>query len=451
MNCCVAMFVEGGADLADGLMQVFEQHRRVFGKRDLYVFVPEGHPLQAPVQELWPRVFLRRIPAVCCQSPSYADAFRLTTDFYDMFRGYDYVLVSSVHTWPLYDALDWWASRGCDYIAAPWMDLAGGGSEWTRNLDLPRGGRGGASLRHVANCREYVRRLQTCEFDFGRTFMWDDVVLSGGLPNNVRQVMPELRYFARSEQARFAWDKPHLRGENLYGSCVDTLMDITRGHLPMLLYQPSEGVVDRLCRPEREPEDIFLLSSAVRPQYDYRSLVDGVAPDRGRRLLVCFNDCAPVLRNDSGFALLQEQGHVLTFHNDTVAEPFGPSNFGEVPFRFAQRGFEGRHDSRTLSWRPIVSQQLPVVTYDGEVEDTESTESLRTIGSEVPGTASPTSGYMAYTILRRKYPRARIHLVNFFGNTRGFQVCVRHDPTWEQSVYRRDPLADFLDASTKMS
>ena len=449
MNCCVAMFVEGGADLADGFMQVLEQHRRVFGKRDLYVFAPEGHPLLALVQELWPRVFLRRIPAVCCQSPQHVDAFRLTTDFYDTFRGYDYVLVSSVHTWPLYDALDWWMSRGCDYIAAPWMDLAGGGSEWTRNLDLPRGGRGGASLRHVANCREYVRRLQTCDFDFGRTFMWDDVVLSGGLPNDVRQVMPELRYFARSEQARFAWDKPRLRGEDLCGSCVDTLMDITRGHLPMLLYQPSAGVAGRLCLPEREPGDIFLLSSATRPEDDYGALVDGVAPDRDGRLLVCFNDCAPVLRNDSGFRLLQKQGRVLTFHNDTVEEPFGPSNFGEVPFRLAQRGFGGRHDSRTLSWRPIVSQQRPVVTYDGEVVDEESTESLRSIGSEVPGDASPTSGYMAYTILRRRHPAARIHLVNFFGNTRGFRVCARHDPAWEQSVYRRDPLVDFLDASTK--
>lgn len=443
MKCAVAVFIEGSDELGDGLVQVFEQHRRVFRGRDIHVFAPPGHPTTARLRHIDGLVF-HPLPAVCCTNIAYGDSFKMTEDFYECFRGYDYVLLSSVHTWPLYDALDWWMEQGFDYVAAPWMDLAGGGSEWVRNLDEPRGGRGGASLRHMANCREYVRRLATCGFDFGRTFMWDDLVLSGGLPNDVRQLLPKLRLYPRAEQARFAWDKPHMRSENLHGSCVDTLLDITRGHLPMLLYSPSKAVVDWLCVPEDPPEHVFLFSSATKPEYDYKPAVERIEPDPAKRLLVYFNDCESLFGNLSSLALVRTQRRILTFHNDTVAEPFGPSNFGEVAYKAQRAELPCRVDQRTLSWRPILSRQTPVSTYDGEIVDGETTEALRSIGSEVPGEYAPTSGYMAYAVLRRRYPSAKIHFVNFFGNTRGFQVCVRHDVSWEQAAYRRDPLTDFV-------
>lgn len=443
MTCCFCFFAEG-LPVPDRALAAAREYRRVFPRRPFFLLAPEGFEgLSAYMDALGP-VHVRRIPAVAAASVRDRGMLRLTPDFYDFFADYDYVVVASLRsTWPMYDALNWWMEQGYDYVAAPWLGLGGSSSPWVRGLDLPRGGRDAMSLRRVGAMREFARRVRTCGFDVeAHAGMYEDTVLSGGLPDDYVRDLPEVRYCPRAEQARFAWDRPSY--EPTDAQCdVRTLKAVTRGRLPMFLFDPSDDVRRDLCGPYREPERVFVFSSAVKPEYDYRGLVDSVEPDPSKRLLVFLNACQAFRGNESGLALVRSQDRIVTMHNDTVVPPFGPSCFGEIPLFLEKAGYRGRHESLTLRWRPWSSKTRAVATFDGEMPDEDASRVLRSITTEVVSGA-PTAGYQAYRILRDRHPDAEICLVNFFGNSNGFSVCRRHDPTWERAVYERDPKVRML-------
>jgi len=435
MNCCICFPIE--SRLTDQMRETARQYRRVFPTRPFFLLAPDAHPLIREYEELLAPIHVRRLPSTSFTNPLALARVRMTPEFYGLFAGYDYVLVTSLLTWPLYDALDWWMARGYGYTAAPWLSLGGSGSTWIRGLDRPVGGRECASLRHVGSMREYARRLQICGFDLVKHPIFEDIVLSGGLPEDKVRDLPPIAYCPRAEQARFAWDRPSCEPGD--ADCdVRTLMAITRGRMPMLMFNPQETAYRRFCVPDEDPETVFMFSSAVKATYDYEAAVDCVEPDPSKRLLVFMNFCNAFRNNDSGLRLVKSQRRILTFHNDTVTPPFGPAGFGEIPLFLEKAGYAGRHDARTLRWRSWNGKTQSVVTYDGEIPDEGMTATLRSVGPEVVK-GSPTCGYQAYRILRAKYPKARIVLVNFFGNTNGFTVCSRHDPGWEQAVYAKDP------------
>ena len=116
------------------------------------------------------------------------------------------------------------------------------------------------------------------------------------------------------------------------------------------------------------------------------------------------------------------------------------SSVPKCPWRFAR---ERTSSATSAIWRTS-SAVSPVVTYDGEIVDPVGTEVLRGVKSGDPGGAAPTAGYMGYRILRRMYPKTKIVLVNFFGNSHGFKVCERHNTDWEQEEYRKDPLVESM-------
>lgn len=441
MNCCICLALENG--LTEREAETARQYRRVFPTRPIVLLAPDSHPMVAKYEELLAPVHVRRLPVVSFTSSLELSRAMLAPEFYDLFDGYDYVLFTSLRTWPLYDALDWWTDRGYDYVAAPWLSLGGAGSTWVRNLDMPRGGCGSASLRRVKAVREFVRCARIGGFDFDKYQIHEDVVLSGGIPARKTVDLPALNLCPRAEQARFAWNRPSASPGD--ADCdLRTLEDVTRGHLPMLMLDPQGDARKWFCVPDEEPGTIFMFSSAVRAEFDYESLVDSAEPDPAKRLLVFMNKCAAFRENESGWRLVQRQGRILTTHNDTADPPFGPSYFGEIPYFLRNAGFEGRHDSLALRWSSAGTQRVQAsATYDGEIPDVRATEVLQSIGPEV-GSGAPTCGYQTYRILRDRYPKSRIAMVNFYGNSNGFLVSKRHDVGWEQRRYREDPLVSFL-------
>ena len=446
MKCCISLQLDGWSAKPQALSTA-RQYRRIFPDADIFLFAPEGHPAAKPVLDALGGAEVRRIPSIATTVLQSGDQFRQTTDFYDTFEGYDYVLVGSLATWPFYDALEWWMEQGCDYIAAPWLSLHGSNSTWIRGLDLPRGGRGCASLRRVETCRDFAQRLHKCGYDLQKQPLWDDLVLSGALPEYARGRLPKLKCYPRAEQARFAWDRPALPDEDSTRSCsMETLMAITRGHLPMLAFEPSPGVWRRLCSESPEPRTVFLLSNAVNPAYDYSKLL-AMEPDPNRRLFVLFNKCVPLLHNQSAVDLVKSLPSVLTLHNNTNAEPYGPAFFGETPLLLRNIGFKGRHDTRTLMWRPPGGTEPGMVTYDGEVVDVRMTKALQRLVTNGVNGATATAGYIGYHLMRTMYPQAKLVLVNFFGNAKGFTVYFKHNPSWEQEIYRRDPMVEMVDLS----
>jgi len=440
MNCCFCFFAEEARPSAR-ILAAAVQYRRVFPDRPFFLMAPEGmEGTDAYLDALAP-AHVRNVPAACVSGVRDRGLTRLTPEFYDLFSGYDYVVVASLRqTWPLYDALDWWMEREYDYLAAPWLSLAASGSEWTRGLDAPRGGRDEMSMRRVPAMREFVRRVVASRFDVrSRGGMYEDVVLSGGLPRANRVAMPEPVYCPRAEQARFAWDRPSdLPAEGC--TSMETLMSITRGHLPMFLFDPRPEVRERLCIPDVPPRTVFVFSSAVRREHDYERLVADAEPDPSKRLLVFANKCRAFRENESGWRLVEKSPRILTVHNECRDAPFGPSWRGEVPLYLAQRGWKGRHDTLTVHWTPWNCANPTVATVDGEIVHTRATRALR--AARV--VKNPTAGYQTYAILRDRWPDATICLVNFFGNTNGFVVNKCHDVSWEQEAFRRDPKVRML-------
>ena len=438
MNLCICITMDN-TPLDDARRECLRQHPRVFPDTPMFVFAPDGHPWLDEYLELLAPAHARLIPPACIADPLLAGRRRLAPEFYDLFDGYDYMFMSSTSTWPLYDAFAWWMDRGYDYVAAPWLNLDGAESNWIRGLDEPRGGRERASLRRIAGIREFARRVRACGFKLDEHRMYEDVILSGGLPRANRVSMPGLRYCPRAEQARFAWDRPSYSGKP--GTCaMSTLMDITRGHLPMFLYDPTPEVRARLCIPDVPPRTVFVFSSAVRKEHDYERLVADAEPDPSKRLLVFANKCRAFRENESGWRLVEKSPRILTVHNECRDAPFGPSWHGEIPLYLAQRGWKGRHDTLTVHWTPWNCANPTVATVDGEIVHTRATRALR--AARV--VKNPTAGYQTYAILRDRWPDATICLVNFFGNANGFVVNRCHDVSWEQEAFRRDPKVRML-------
>ena len=81
----------------------------------------------------------------------------VSTEFYQMFEAYKYILICHFDVWVFRDELQVWIDKGYDYIGAPWF-LLRDYSSWTSSgengmplerLMYPQGGNGGFSLRNV--------------------------------------------------------------------------------------------------------------------------------------------------------------------------------------------------------------------------------------------------------------------------------------------------------------
>ena len=71
----------------------------------------------------------------------------LTSEFYQNFSEYNYILIYQADGWVFKDELDLWCEQGYDYIGAPWFENFEKADEKSKILDYI--GNGGMSLRNV--------------------------------------------------------------------------------------------------------------------------------------------------------------------------------------------------------------------------------------------------------------------------------------------------------------
>ena len=350
--------------------------------------------------------------------------------FYRMFKGYEYMFFAQGDGWVTCDALDWWTSRECDYIAPPYFVNPRG---VFLSLQERHGGNGGMCLRRTEAFIRFTEALKT--HNINARWCWEDQVFSGALPYHQRKVLPSLAYFPYTEQARFGWTNAGECGHE-----AKFLLRVTGGVLPMAIHKPTSEFYSRFCVPDVPPKDIFMFSSVAGG--DYLAAVNRVNSDPSTRLLVGFNKNDALLKTVSGKALV-EQGNcnLLTVHNETVERFQGFAGRAETVLGVLGSRFNGRHRMICLRWRTPENAADISATYDGEIAAARETEVLKSI--TVSETA-PTAGYMGYRIIRDRYPDARIHLVNFLGGSKRHPVCYRHDTGWEQRDYRKDRKVDFI-------
>lgn len=77
--------------------------------------------------------------------------------FYERFEQYEYILIYQLDAWVFEDKLDYWCSKGYDYIGAPWFQFHRNHEE---GYDFMCVGNGGLSLRKVSKFLKVTDRLQ---------------------------------------------------------------------------------------------------------------------------------------------------------------------------------------------------------------------------------------------------------------------------------------------------
>lgn len=137
-----------------------KQCLKVLGKHPIVVVAPE----EMAVPRLLRHFPVERFAPACFQSVRTYNRLLLSTEFYDRFRDYEYILIHQLDAFVFRDELHEWCGRNYDFIGAPWIGMElPEKSEWrdllgglvpAHRFDELKGrmtvGNGGFSLRRPA-------------------------------------------------------------------------------------------------------------------------------------------------------------------------------------------------------------------------------------------------------------------------------------------------------------
>jgi len=114
------------------------------GRYDKYFVIPDNLNINIPNKDFMIKKFNRKY----FQSTKTYSKLMLSTEFYDSFRAYEYILIYQLDSLVFSDQLIQWCKKGYDYIGSPWfrteIKKAAG---WDSIQDCV--GNGGFSLRKV--------------------------------------------------------------------------------------------------------------------------------------------------------------------------------------------------------------------------------------------------------------------------------------------------------------
>ncbi len=131
----------------------YRQLLSVLGKYDIYVVAPDH--LELPQEISIDRIKVENFNRKYFESVETYNELMLSTEFYERFLGYEYILIYQLDAFVFCDKLMYFCDLGYDYIGAPWIS---GVSEY---VNLGRRvlyvGNGGFSLRKVKSCLNVIK------------------------------------------------------------------------------------------------------------------------------------------------------------------------------------------------------------------------------------------------------------------------------------------------------
>ena len=152
----------------------------VLGGHDIIVIHPERLDLTEDLQS-WQSVVVKALRNEWFDGVKGYNSMLLSTEFYDLFSVYDYILIYQLDAYVFRNELDEWVAKGYDYIGAPWIIkrglsyyLFGGWMQALHRKLHPIGegenmvhahlafsvGNGGLSLRRVSKMREMAEQFR---------------------------------------------------------------------------------------------------------------------------------------------------------------------------------------------------------------------------------------------------------------------------------------------------
>lgn len=83
---------------------------------------------------------------------------KISSFFYELFNGFDFLLTYELDAFVFQDNLDYWCKQGYDYIGAPWFE---GWDKANKTAKIIGVGNGGFSLRNIASSLRAIKKRNT--------------------------------------------------------------------------------------------------------------------------------------------------------------------------------------------------------------------------------------------------------------------------------------------------
>lgn len=134
------------------------QAKQILGQYDIFFALPNSVRINYSCRE----IAEVRYPDKFFSSIRMYSRFMLTSELYDSFRDYDYILIYQLDAFVFEDKLNEFCDLGFDYIGAPWID----GIFFKKNKSEKMWyvGNGGLSLRNVNAFRYWVEKRDFEEY-----------------------------------------------------------------------------------------------------------------------------------------------------------------------------------------------------------------------------------------------------------------------------------------------
>jgi hypothetical protein len=140
-------------DLSSEEKSLITQLKKVFEKRHIILIVPKSIECDWIDNDNFSIISFKNY--YFTDKNSYSELL-CSLFFYNCFRDFDYIQIVQTDCWVFEDRLDYFISKGFDYIGAPWMV---GGFEGKPQNKLWKVGNGGFSLRKVKTFSSILRQI----------------------------------------------------------------------------------------------------------------------------------------------------------------------------------------------------------------------------------------------------------------------------------------------------
>jgi hypothetical protein len=152
----------------------FKQLINVLGNYDIYV-VTHTNVNCTEFQNMNPNLNFKYFESKYFESIKGYNQLCLSTEFYNAFKEYRYMLIAQLDTYIFKNEFNYWVEKNYDYIGAPWLKVNSKGHLFDLSRFLVnRVGNGGLSLRNIRTFIELSKKYQWLSkfFPKNEDFFW---------------------------------------------------------------------------------------------------------------------------------------------------------------------------------------------------------------------------------------------------------------------------------------
>ena len=156
----------------------FKQLINVLGNYDIYV-VTHTNVNCTEFQNMNPNLNFKYFESNYFESIKGYNQLCLSTEFYNAFKEYRYMLIAQLDTYIFKNEFNYWVEKNYDYIGAPWLKVNSKGHLFDLSRFLVnRVGNGGLSLRNIRTFIELSKKYQWLSkiFPKNEDFFWSIII-----------------------------------------------------------------------------------------------------------------------------------------------------------------------------------------------------------------------------------------------------------------------------------